>query len=605
MRDPLARYRALRDAALTISSDLSLASVLQKIVDVARDLVQCRYAALGVLREDGKGLSDFIVSGLDRETIERLGAWPRGLGLLGVVIDDPRALRVANIGADPRSVGFPPAHPPMKSLLAAPIAWRGRVFGNFYLADRVGAEAFDAEDEELLVALAAHAAVAIENATLYSQTDQHLRRVVRNVERAEERARFLVELSTLLPSGPIVDEPPFDAALERLTSLLGDACILCLAPSHGGAIRHVIVHRDPMRRKAAEEFITDSWRVLCGEVLKGGRSLLVEDAAVATGGELDKHTLERLKFTAAMALPVRSGERTHGVLLTLGTSPLRFTREDLAFAHLVAERLATAIENARLLKELGDALRAREEFVSIATHELRSPVTAILASAEMARRYRETPERVTSALDVIARQGKRLAVLTDELLEISRIRSGRVSLNRERREMSTLVRTAVDRYRAELEPAERERLSLGLPAEAVWGDWDEMRVEQVLQNLLANAFKFSPDGGAIAVTVTASPDIAAIEVRDHGLGIGAADMSHLFEPFFRAGSATARKIRGFGLGLTICRTIAREHGGDLVCESVEGAGSTFTLALPLTAAKSASSDTGMRERRGDFGAGAK
>lgn len=588
MRDPGASYAALRDAALAISSDLSLDSVLQKIVDAARELVECRYAALGVLREHGPGLSDFVVSGMSAEAIRGAGAWPRGLGLLGAVIEDPRPVRVANVLDDRRAVGLPPGHPPMKSLLAVPIRGRERVLGNFYLADRLGEDEFDADDEEMLVALAAHAAIAIENATLYSHTDRKLRRVVEAVGRAEERARFLVELSGLLHTGPTLDEPPLVAALERLTALLGDACVLCVVDARGGVARELVVHRDPARKRAAARFVADAWRVLREEVLDGGRALLVEDVRRegdgAGGHALDPALLERLRFTTAIALAVRAGGRVHGVFLTLGSTPLRLTPDDLGFAQVVAERLGTAIENARLSRELAEAMHAREEFVAIATHELRSPVTAILVNADLARRSRESaPERVRDALDVIARQAKRLAALTDELLDASRIRSGRMTLHRARHELCALVRAAVERHRAELEPPDRARLTLEVPEGPIFGDWDEGRVEQILQNLMTNALKFSPNGGAVRVSVAATPDAASIVVRDHGLGIAPADLPHIFEPFYRATSATERRIRGSGLGLHICKAIAEQHGGSLTCESVEHESSTFTLTLPRAA----------------------
>lgn len=588
MRDPGARYAALRDAALAISSDLSLDSVLQKIVDVARELVECRYAALGVLREHGPGLADFVVSGMSAEAIRGAGAWPRGLGLLGAVIEDPRPVRVANVLDDRRGVGLPPGHPPMKSLLAVPIRGRERVLGNFYLADRLGEDEFDADDEEMLVALAAHAAIAIENATLYSHTDRKLRRVVEAVGRAEERARFLVELSGLLHTGPSLDEPPLVAALERLTALLGDACVLCVVDARGGVTRELVVHRDPARKRAAARFVADAWRVLREEVLDGGRALLVEDVRRevdgAGGRALDPALLERLRFTTAIALAVRAGGRVHGVFLTLGSTPLRLTPDDLGFAQVVAERLGAAIENARLSRELAEAMHAREEFVAIATHELRSPVTAILVNADLARRSRESaPERVRDALDVIARQAKRLAALTDELLDASRIRSGHMTLHRARHELCALVRAAVERYRAELEPPERGRLTLEVPEGPIFGDWDEARVEQILQNLMTNALKFSPNGGAVRVSVAATPDAASIVVRDHGLGVAPADLPHIFEPFYRATSATERRIRGSGLGLHICKAIAEQHGGSLTCESVEHESSAFTLSLPRAA----------------------
>ena len=161
MNGRMEKKRALLAAALAITSELSLDVVLDKIVNVAKDLVSARYAALGVAREDRKGLSRFIVAGVTDEQIKAIGHWPRGLGILGVLLQDPQPLRLRNIHHDPRSIGFPPGHPPMTNFLGVPIMARGRILGDFYLTDKIGAEEFDREDEDLIVGLAAFAAVQV------------------------------------------------------------------------------------------------------------------------------------------------------------------------------------------------------------------------------------------------------------------------------------------------------------------------------------------------------------------------------------------------------------------------------------------------------------
>jgi two-component system, NarL family, sensor histidine kinase DevS len=185
--------RRLIEAGMALASELSLDAVLQRIVELAVDLTGARYGALGVLAADGRSIEEFITVGITAEERGALGDPPTGHGLLGALIREARPLRIPDIGADPRSVGFPPNHPPMTSLLGAPVTGRGRVFGNIYLTDKQDADAFDEEDERVLVVLATQAAVAVENARLYDETERSGRELQR-LQVLEERERIGKEL---------------------------------------------------------------------------------------------------------------------------------------------------------------------------------------------------------------------------------------------------------------------------------------------------------------------------------------------------------------------------------------------------------------------------
>jgi signal transduction histidine kinase len=185
--------RRLIQAGMVLASELSLDVVLQRIVELAVDLTGARYGALGVLASDGRSIQDFIAVGITSEERAVLGDPPVGHGLLGALIHEAEPLRIPDIGADPRSVGFPPNHPPMTSLLGVRISGRGTVFGNIYLTDKQGAEMFDEEDERVLVVLATQAAVAVENARLYEETERKGRELQR-LQVLEERERIGKEL---------------------------------------------------------------------------------------------------------------------------------------------------------------------------------------------------------------------------------------------------------------------------------------------------------------------------------------------------------------------------------------------------------------------------
>jgi signal transduction histidine kinase len=185
--------RRLIEAGMVLASELSLDAVLQRIIELAVDLTGARYGALGVLTPDGGSIEDFITVGITPEQRSALGDPPTGHGLLGALTREERPLRIADIGSDPRSVGFPPNHPPMTSLLGARIIGRGTVFGNIYLTDKQGAEMFDEEDERVLVVLATQAAIAVENARLYDETERKGRELQR-LQVLEERERLGKEL---------------------------------------------------------------------------------------------------------------------------------------------------------------------------------------------------------------------------------------------------------------------------------------------------------------------------------------------------------------------------------------------------------------------------
>ena len=185
--------RRLIEAGMALVSELSLDAVLERIVEVAIELTGARYGALGVLTPDGGRIEEFITVGIDDDQRALLGDPPTGHGLLGVLIRDAEPLRIPDISADPRSVGFPPNHPPMRSLLGVPITGRGRVFGDLYLTDKDGGVPFDDEDERVLVVLASQAAVAVENARLHEEAERTAEEL-RRLEVLEDRERIAKEL---------------------------------------------------------------------------------------------------------------------------------------------------------------------------------------------------------------------------------------------------------------------------------------------------------------------------------------------------------------------------------------------------------------------------
>lgn len=231
------------------------------------------------------------------------------------------------------------------------------------------------------------------------------------------------------------------------------------------------------------------------------------------------------------------------------------------------------------------AVRARDEFFSVASHELKTPLTALIGNTQLllrrATRAGTLPERDMRALTVIAEQARRLDKLVNALLDHSRIQGGRLAIDRNAVDLAALARNVIDEIRPSLT---HHTLSLDAPDTPLPILGDDLRLTQVLQNMIGNAVKYSPAGGPVDIRLAAENGQAVVRVSDRGIGIPAAALPHLFEQFYRAPNVDTRSISGMGIGLHVIREIVAQHGGDVSVESVEGQGATFTVRLPLARA---------------------
>jgi signal transduction histidine kinase len=346
--------------------------------------------------------------------------------------------------------------------------------------------------------------------------------------------------------------------------------------------------------KIAEDFRTKyppDWNSEQGaaRVLKTGKAELydwVSDEMLAASAQDGEHLrlLRALKIRSVMLLPIVARDKTLGVLTLISSSDHRkYNEMDLKIAEEVGKRAGLAIENSMLFAETEEAVKVRDEFLSIASHELKTPITALSLQLQMAkRRLENNPTSFSDVrtaekfVDATFRQVSRLSKLVDDILDISRIAHGKLILNLESFDLGGLVTEIVERFHEQLVAAGCQyRLNI---EKDIVGNWDRFRLEQVITNLITNLVKYAP-GAPVDISVLVEGTNAMIVVKDHGMGIAPENLGRIFQRFERA--VTGNGISGLGLGLYISRQIVEAHSGNIYAESEVGKGTTFFVKLGL------------------------
>jgi len=324
------RLRAVLDAGLAIASELSLDSLLQRVVESAAALTSARYAALGVIDQTGSQLERFVTTGIDEETHALIGDLPRGRGILGVLIRDATPLRLHNLAEDPRSVGFPPGHPPMRSFLGVPVLLRGVAYGNLYLTEKGDGDDFTEEDQEIVSLLAGQAAVAIENARLYEATAQW-----------SSQLESLNEIGNALATETDL-ERLLDLVARRLLELLGARLVTVLLPAGDDDLRFVAVAGE-----GGEDLLGHTMpraHSKSGRVLERGRS--ERSDSVFDDPEVDHEVIRKLGARTGLWVPLIAHGRAIGLIAVHDKAgrDARFTDNDLRLAETFATSASVAVD---------------------------------------------------------------------------------------------------------------------------------------------------------------------------------------------------------------------------------------------------------------------
>src|SRR6266508_854298 len=528
------RLQALLDAVVGIGTDLDLHSTLERIVAAACRLTNARYGALGVIGPD-RTLVEFITQGVSPEVQARIGDLPRGHGVLGLLIEDPRPIRLLDITAHPRAYGFPKHHPMMRSFLGVPVRIRDQVFGNLYLAEKSGGGQFTDDDEELMIALSVAAGAAIENARLYAQ----MRRRQRWLEAAAEI------------TGVLLGEVDRSSALELVASRAREVAEADLAL--------MLIYDEPDDALTVEVADGNAPAGMLGAVVRGARSefeTVLAERHIAVVEDLGKATDWPVPLETGTALLVplaASGETLGALVVAYRRGSVAFAEDpDVALVETFAGQAALALERARaqdereLLAVLGDRERIARDLHDVVIQRLFAAGMQLQGAARHAVRpeIRERIDSVVDDLDTTIRD------IRGAIFELRTPAHG---------QLRGEIRSVVDEAGAAL--GFRPRLTLDGPVDSAVPEAVRPALLAVLREALSNVARHAQASG-VAVVASVGNGRFTLTVTDDGVGIG-----EVTRPS----------------GLANMRARAAELGGDFTVGPAEPRGTVVAWTVPLPA----------------------
>jgi PAS domain S-box-containing protein len=705
------KFERFAEAARVVSAELDLQRVVQSVTDAATELTGAHFGAFfyNVVDHDGESYTLYTISGVPREAFSAF-PMPRNTELFEPTFSGRGTVRSADVRKDPRygknppHYGMPEGHLPVVSYLAVPVLSRsGEVLGGLFFGHPEEG-VFTESEEQIAEALAAHAAVAIDNARLYDALQRERALLAQNEARyrslvlaapsqqaiwitdaqgrvvddlpsfreltgqsrgellehgweqvlhpddrqhvvaawmraiesrepfseemrlrvrdgsyrwfrgtgvpvlredgsiaewagtttdiherkvADDNLRFLARASDLFASSLDVD-----STLKTLAKLvvpdLADWCAVDLAQTDGSYERVAVEHIDPAKVELAHElrrrFPPDPETDPVGQVIRTGKSEWAAEIPPEALASANLHPdyvrlLGDLGLMSYMVVPLRARGRVLGaVTFVYSDQRRRFGMTDLSFAEEIARRAGVAIDNARLYTLAQAANRAKDEFLATLSHELRTPMTAVLGWARMLKLGLADHE-VNEAIDAIERGATAQMQLIEDILDMSRIMAGKMRIETTAVDLRRVAEAAMATVRPAAAAKEIDLLAqFGEDIPPVAGD--ENRLQQVVWNLLTNAIKFTPRGGCVLVRIADGSNVT-LSVRDTGAGIPQWFLPHVFDPFRQQDSSTTRTHGGIGVGLAIVRHLVELHGGRISAQS-DGPdhGATFVVDLP-------------------------
>lgn len=545
------RLAALYRVSRALGSSLDLDQVLRESMDAVIDLTGAERGFLMLFKIGTNELELQAGRNFRRENLEK-DEMEFSRSVIESVIRSGEGVLTTNAQTDERFSSHDSVTLyALRSIMCQPLLVRGLSIGVIYVDNKGKAGIFNEDDLELLEAFATQAAVAIDNAMLFTQTDAALARRVTELETLHEIDRELnarLDFDRVL--GITLEWAQQGTAADSgwIALVKNDEPVLILSTDG----QHVL---DPL--------LDESW---VQTALQEGKP--VHHQAPGTEGDLLIVPARREGDTLALI----------GVLRDRGV----FSQEAESFLLRLAERASGAIENTQLYQAAQLADESKSQFITIVTHELKIPMTSIRGYADLIRQGTVGPvtEKQAQFLDTIRNNVDRMADLVSDLSDISRIDTGRLKVDLQPVSINDYVRETIANLRPQFEQKSQEikiELDPDLPLVLV----DRVRLVQILTNLLSNANKYTPEQGAISISGSRQGLALRIAIQDTGIGLSESEQAQLFSQFFRSEAPEAREQTGWGLGLYVTRRLLELMQGEIGVESTAGEGSTFWFTLPI------------------------
>ncbi len=548
----LNRLEALYRVSQALGASLDLDEVLKQVMDAVIELTGAERGFLMLVNQDSGKLDLRAARNIDHVSIDKKDM-EVSQTVIQTVIKNGQGVVSTDAQRDPRFAGQDSiVFFALRSIMCAPLRARGQVIGVIYVDNRAQTGIFTNDDLDLLSTFATQAAIAIENARLYTRTDLAL---TARVAELETLSQIDHELSAHLDFNRMVDITRQWAVKET------------------GATRCLLIHKEP------DLALT----VLGGTQPESSPTLqnnVIQAVHKALESESVQSSLPTHKAPARLVVPVISaGEPLYAIVVE---RPEAFGDSAVKFLTRLSVRAAAALENARLYQAVQDANTAKTKFVSVVTHELRIPMTSIKGYTDLIRQGAVGPvtEMQSSFLNTIRNNVDRMTALVSDLSDISHIETGRLKLSCSFILVKEYIQETINSIKHRLDE-KNQSLELDIQDELPQVYADPNRLVQVLTNLINNANKYTPAEGRITVRANQHGNFVRIEVVDNGIGIDEEDQKKLFSQFFRSENEVVREQQGWGLGLNLTKHLVDLMGGEIGVESEPKKGSTFWFSLPI------------------------
>lgn len=554
------RLSALYEASRDLGTTLDLQTVLEQVMDSVIELTGAERGFVMLLNDDGE-LEYQVARNLDQEALAS-GDFAVSRTITRQVVDRNEPILTTNAAEDPRfSQQRSIMMHNLRSIMATPLRALGRAIGVVYVDNRVRQSMFTDDDLTILDAFAQQAAIAIENARLFTTTDAQLQNRVQELRRLRLIDRRLSETLDL--------DKVMNITLEwaaRVTDATNASLGLRMEGDEVKAFKVVAHHgANEMQQGTFDQTVWDARHPLAGRILKSGKPAHIH-----------------LNGAWYLGIPLQRERQTIGMIALAKDSAFDADTEEVEFVIRLANRAAIIIENARLYEAVIAAKQATDEFVSVASHELKTPMVSIQGYADMMTQGMagEVTEQQKRFLSIISRNVQRLEAIVSDLTDVSRIETGHIYIEIGEVNVADVIEQIRDSTMAQFEEREHT-LIVNRPPDLPRVKADPKRLIQIMNNLVSNAYKYTPDGGTITISCRQHNDRVEIAVSDTGVGMTEDELKNLGKKFWRADNEHVISQKGTGLGFAITKSLVELMNGDLSVRSKKGVGSTFAFTLPV------------------------